>query len=48
MSVQELLKLKTRLPLTLLDDSVSALQKDRLVQHFEGLGARVEVSERRL
>ena len=48
LSVQELLKLKTRLPLTLLDDSVSVLQKDRLVQHFGALGARVEVSERRL
>jgi len=43
-----LLKLKHQLPLPLLVDNVSAEAKDYWARHFEGLGARVEVVERRL
>ncbi|MBW8714221.1 MAG: hypothetical protein JF629_00015, partial [Variovorax paradoxus] len=41
-----LMKLKHRLPLPLLDDSVSVALKDELVHRFEALGARVKVVER--
>jgi hypothetical protein len=41
-----LLKLKHQLPLLLLDDSISGMQKDRLVGRFASLGAQVEVIER--
>jgi hypothetical protein len=41
-----LLKLKHQLPLLLLDDNISVMQKDRLVRRFASLGAELEVTER--